>query len=280
MDGSVDSHMVEKWNWILKRMDIKTVNILGTRFSRINMKDTLKTIEKFITNGRESQVCVTNAYSLVLMQKDKEFKDITNSASLVVTDGKPLIWISKLYGEPIPERVAGPDLVYEFSKISAKKGYKLFFLGSDSTTLKKMIENLKKIFPFLQIVGAYAPPFKKQFPERENEKMLALINKVKSDILFVGLGAPKQERWIWEYKDKLRVPVSIGVGAAFDFVAGTVKRAPEWMQECGLEWLFRLCQEPGRLWKRYLIGNPIFLWLVLKEFIKVRILGRSSGLEE
>jgi len=258
-------------------MDIKTVRILGTRFAQINMEDTLRAIEKFITNGRKSQVCITNAYSLVLMQKDTEFKDITNSASLVVADGEPLTWISKLYGEPIPERVAGPDLVYEFSRRSAKKRYKLFFLGSNSSTLKKMVENLKKIFPSLQIVGAYSPPFKKQFSERENEGMVALINKVKPDVLFVGLGAPKQERWIWEHKDELQVPVSIGVGAAFDFVAGTVKRAPEWMQKCGLEWLFRLYQEPRRLWKRYLIGNTIFIWLVLKEFLKVRILGRDCA---
>jgi len=249
-------------------MDIKAVNILGTGFSRINMKDTLKTIEKFITNSRKSQVCVTNAYSLVLMQKDKEFKDITNSASLIVTDGKPLVWISRLYGEPIPERVAGPDLVYELSKTSAKKGCRLFFLGSNSTTLERMVENLKGMFPSLRIAGVYSPSFKSQFSERENEEIISLINKVKADVLFVGLGAPKQEKWIWEHKNELQVPVLIGVGAAFDFIAGTVKRAPNWMQKCGLEWLFRLCQEPARLWRRYLIGNLIFLWLVGKELIK------------
>ena len=124
------------------------------------------------------------------------------------------------------------------------------------------------MFPSLQIAGVYSPPFKKQFFERENEKMIALINKVKPDVLFVGLGAPKQERWIWRHKNELQVPVFIGVGAAFDFIAGTVKRAPLWMQRCGLEWLFRLCQEPRRLWRRYLVGNPIFLWLVVKELVK------------
>jgi len=249
-------------------MDIKTVNILGTGFSRINMEDTLKTIEKFITNGRKSQVCVTNAYSLVLMQKDKAFKDVTNSASLVVTDGKPLIWISKLYGESIPERVAGSDLVCELCRISAIKGYKLFFLGSSPATLKKIVENLKKMFPFLRITGVCSPSFKKEFSVRENEKMIALINKAEPDVLFVGLGAPKQEKWIEKHKDELQVPVSIGVGAAFDFIAGTVKRAPNWMQRCGLEWLFRLIQEPRRLWKRYLIGNTIFIWLVFRELVK------------
>ncbi len=261
-------------------MDIKTVSILGTGFSRINMEDTLKVIKRFITNGRKSQVCVTNANSLVLMQKDEEFRDITNLAGLVVADGQLLVWISRLYGEPIPERVAGPDLVYELCKISAKKGYNLFFLGSSPTTLRKMVESLKKMFPSLQIAGVCSPPFKKQLLERENEKMIALINKVKPDILFVGLGAPKQERWIWKHKDELQVLVSIGVGAAFDFIAGTVKRAPKWMQKCGLEWLFRLSQEPGRLWRRYLIGNAIFVWLILKEFIKIRILVIHKGLKD
>ncbi len=249
-------------------MDIKTVKILGISFARINMENTLKVIEGLIAEGRRSQVCVTNAYSLVLMQKDKEFKDITNSASLAITDGKPLVWISRLYGEAIPERIAGSDLVYGLGKKSSEKRYKLFFLGSNLTTLGKMDENLKRMFPSVQIAGVYSPSFKRQFSERENEKMIALINKVRPDVLFVGLGAPKQERWIWKHKDELQVLVSIGVGAAFDFIAGTVRRAPLWMQKCGLEWFFRLCQEPRRLWKRYLIGNAIFLWLVAKELIK------------
>jgi len=261
-------------------MDIKTIKILGIRFARINMENALKVIEGSIAKRRKFQVCVTNAYSLVLMQKDEKFKDITDSADLVVADGKSLVWISRLYGEPIPERVAGPDLAYELCKTSAKKGYNLFFLGSSPTISRKMVERLKKMFPSLQIVGAYSPPFKKQLLKRQNEKMIALINKVKPDVLFVGLGAPKQEKWIWKHKDELQVLVSIGVGAAFDFIAGTVKRAPRWMQKCGLEWFFRLCQEPGRLWKRYLIGNAIFLWLVLKEFIKIRILVIHKGLKD
>lgn len=260
-------------------MDVKTIRILGIRFARTNIEDALKVVEELIADGRKSQVCVTNAYSLILMQKDKKFKDITDSAGLVVADGKPLIWISKLYGEPIPERVAGSDLVYGLSKKSSEKRYKLFFLGSNPTTLGKMVKNLEKMFPFLQIAGVYSPPFKKQFSERKNEKMIALINKARPDVLFVGLGAPKQEKWIWEHESELEVPVLIGVGAAFDFVAGTVKRAPKWMQKYGLEWFFRFCQEPRRLWKRYLVGNPIFLWLVVKEFLKVRMLGRNEGLE-
>ena len=249
-------------------MDIKTVRILGIRFARIDMENALRVIEEFITNGRKSQVCVTNAYSLVLTQKDDQFRDITNSASLVVADGRPLAWISRLYGKPIPERVSGYDVVYELSKSSAKKRYKLFFLGSTSITLKRMVENLKEMFPSLQIVGVYSPPFEEQFSPGENEKMISLINNAKPDVLFVGLGAPRQERWIWEHKDELHVPVSIGVGAAFNFLAGTVRRAPKWMQKCGIEWLFRLCEEPRRLWRRYLIGNPTFLWLVGKELIR------------
>ncbi len=181
-------------------MDVKTVRILGIRFARTNIEDALKVVEELIAKGRKSHVCVTNAYSLVLMRKNKEFKTMADSADLVVADGQPLIWISKLYGEPIPERVAGSDLVHGLGKKSSKKGYRLFFLGSSPATLGKMVENLKKIFPSLRVAGVYSPPFKNQFSEREDEKMMALINRVKPDVLFVGLGAPKQERWIWEHK--------------------------------------------------------------------------------
>ncbi|GAG30117.1 unnamed protein product, partial [marine sediment metagenome] len=122
--------------------------------------------------------------------------------------------------------------------------------------------------PGLIIVGTYSPSFAFENDEDENRKIVEMINKSSPDVLFVGLGPPKQEKWIWRYKDEINVPVSIAVGASFDFVAGSVKRAPKWMQKISLEWLFRLCQEPRRLWKRYLVGNIIFIWMVLKEFIK------------
>lgn len=247
------------------------IKILDIQFHCVNMEDSIKLIEEFIADKGKHQVCVPNVYTTVLMQKDDEFKKFHNSCSLAVADGTPLVWLSRLYSKPIPERVAGPDLFKEFIKRTARKGYNFFFLGTTTPLLKKMIENLKEKYPSLKIAGYYSPPFMKEFPEEENQKMIKIINKAKPDVLWVGLTAPKQEKWIGSNLDRLDVPVSIGVGAAFDFVAGSVRRAPNWIQKIGLEWFYRLCQEPKRLWKRYLIGNTIFIWLVLKEFVKLRI---------
>jgi len=252
------------------------IKISNVKIHRIDLNNAICEIERFINSKGKHQVCVTNVYSLVLMQKDEDFRRVNNSSSLVVADGMPLVWVSKLYGHSIPERVSGFDIFYGLCKVASKKQYKFFFLGSTIEVLNKMCLNLRKCFPNLRIVGTYSPPFKKEFSEEENSKMIEEINKTQPDILWVGMTAPKQEKWIWKHKDELEVPVSIGIGAVFNFIAETVKRAPRWMQRCGLEWLFRLYQEPRRLWKRYLIGNTIFLWLVLKEFIKIRILRRQD----
>lgn len=242
--------------------------INGIKIHQVNLNEAISQIESFIRRGNKHQVCVTNVYSLVLMQKDEGLRRVNNSSSLVIADGMPLVWVSRLFGQPIPERISGSDIFYGLCKIAAKKQYKFFFLGSTIETLNKMCSNLGKCFPDLQIVGAYSPPFKRKFSEEENSKMVEEINKTHPDILWVGMTTPKQEKWIYHNLDKLNVPVAVGIGAVFDFIAGKVKRAPKWMQKYSLEWLFRLSQEPRRLWRRYLIGNPIFLWLVGKELIK------------
>lgn len=253
-------------------MKIDEVRILGTKVNRISMEDSIRIIEEFISDKEKHQVCVPNVWSTVLMQKDKEFREINNSSSLAIPDGMPLVWTSKFYGKPIQERVSGPDLFLEFSKVAAEKGYKFFFLGASPDILKKMTINLKEKYPSLKIVGTYSPPFAEEFSEEENRRMIEIINRAKPNILWVGLTAPKQEKWIGKHLNQLEVPVSIGIGGAFDFVAVRVKRAPRWIQKMGLEWFFRLCQEPNRLIKRYLVGNTIFIWLVIKEFISIRIL--------
>jgi N-acetylglucosaminyldiphosphoundecaprenol N-acetyl-beta-D-mannosaminyltransferase len=252
-------------------MSLDKIQILGVQVNSVNLEDSIKLIEKFILEKGKHQVCVPNVYTTVLMQKDDELKKINNSCSLAVPDGMPLVWVSKLYGKPIPERVTGSDLFQRFAKVAAQKGYKFFFLGAAPDTVKKMTVNLEEKYPLLNIVGTYSPPFLKDFPEEENHKMIGIINKTKPDVLWVGLTAPKQEKWIGRNLDKLNVPVSIGVGAVFDFMAGKARRAPNWLQKIGLEWLYRLCQEPGRLWKRYLVGNSIFIWGVMKEFVKMQI---------
>ncbi len=244
------------------------VSILGVQVHRVTMADALALIEEFISSREKSQVCVPNVYTTVLMQKDEEFKRIHNHCSLAIPDGLPLVWVSRLIGQPIPERVAGPDLFEKFSEIAAQKGYRCFFLGASPDTLEKMSEKLRARFPGLNIVGTYSPPLMDEFSEEENQKIIGMVNEAKPEVLWVGLSAPKQEKWIGKNLNLLDVHVTIGVGAAFDFVAGKVRRAPRWMQKIGLEWLFRLCQEPRRLWKRYFIGNAIFIWLIIKNLAK------------
>ncbi len=253
---------------------MESVQICGVRIDRLSLRDVILKIESFIEGDGKHQICVVPVYSLVLMQKDKEFMDINNNCSIVVADGMPLVWVSRLFGKPVPERIAGYDLFFALCKIALEKKYSFFFLGSSEDVLKRISLNLKNKFPDLKIAGTYSPPYKENFTEDENSGIIEEINKVKPDILWVGMTAPKQEKWIYHNLEKLNVKVAIGVGAVFDFIAGTKKRAPKWMQKIGLEWFWRLIQEPKRLWKRYLMGNTIFIWLVLKEFIKIRLLGR------
>jgi len=247
----------------------------GIRFDKVNLSESVKKVITAIEHNSKIQVCVTNVYSTVLMQKDTEFRKINNSTSLVVADGMPIIWVSKLMGFPLPCRIAGSDLFFELCTVASTRNYTFYFLGSKKEVLDKIRVNLKVDFPDLKIVGMYSPPYRDQFSEEENNDIVQKINEVKPDVLWVGMTAPKQEKWIFHNLDKLNVKVAIGVGAVFNFVAGSVPRAPVWMQKMGMEWFFRLIQEPKRLWKRYLIGNTIFLWLVLKEFIKIKILKKK-----
>jgi len=240
----------------------------GIKFDKVDLSEAVKKVFSAVEHNSMIQVCVTNVYSTVLMQNDAEFRKINNSAGLVVADGMPIVWLSKLMSYPLPCRIAGSDLFFELCKEASRKGYSFYFLGSTNKVLDIIRKNLKVKFPDLRIAGMYSPPYTDKFSEHENNEILRKINEVKPDILWVGMTAPKQEKWIFHNLDKLNVKVAIGVGAVFDFVAGTAQRAPVWMQKMGLEWLFRFVQEPRRMWKRYLIGNTIFIWLVLKELVK------------
>lgn len=244
------------------------VSFAHIKIDNLTMQKTIDEIEELIKKRESSYIVTPNVAHIVSLQKDKELEKIYQEASLVIPDGMPLLWGAKILGRPLKERVAGSDLLPAFCEVAAKKGYKLFFLGAGPGVAVKAAKILTQKNPGLKIVGTYSPPFGFENSEEDNRKIVSMITETKPDVLFVGLGAPKQEKWIWKHKDQLEVPVLIGVGAAFDFIAGTAKRAPKWMQKCGLEWFFRLCQEPRRLWRRYLIGSPIFLWLVLKELIK------------
>lgn len=251
---------------VYKSIDFQNrVLILGVSIDNVTLTEALKIIEKAVIGRSNIYVTTPNTDHVMLFNKDTEFKKVYGEAALVVPDGMPIVWASKFLGMPLKERVCGSDLVPAICRLSAERGYKLFFLGGRPGAAAKAKENLEKEYPAIKINGVYSPTFDFDSNLEENNKITAMIKESKPDILFVGLGAPKQEKWIYEHYKILNIPVSIGVGATFEFISGMVRRAPRWMQKTGLEWFWRLLMEPKRLWKRYLIDDMKFFWLVLKQ---------------
>lgn len=239
----------------------KCCNILGVDIAVTNMKSVIHFLTGNLERLRGEYVCVSNVHTTVMAYNDPSYCEVQNSAAIAVPDGKPLSLICRVRGYRTAQRVAGPDLMPEILWVSEKEGYTHYFYGSTEHTLDALEKNLRKKYPKLNIVGVYSPPFRKLTPD-EDAEVIERINAAKPDFLWVGLGAPKQERWMYEHRGKINA-VMLGVGAAFDFHAGTAKRAPKWMQEFYLEWLYRLIQDPRRLLKRYLRSNVQFIWLIL-----------------
>jgi N-acetylglucosaminyldiphosphoundecaprenol N-acetyl-beta-D-mannosaminyltransferase len=241
------------------------VNILGIELDNLGLEDILKLIEDFISNGIPRYIVTPNVDHLILRRKDIEFEEAYKNASLIVPDGVPLLWASRFLGSPLMGRVNGTDLFLKISELSAKKGYGIFLLGAEEGVAEKTAMVLRDKYPNLRIAGTYSPYFGFEKDRDENEKIVHLIRESHPDILFTSLGSPKGEKWIYRYYKSLGVPLSLNVGASFDFVSGRVKRAPIWMQRNGLEWLWRLFKEPGRLWRRYLIRDIGFFYLVFRQ---------------
>jgi N-acetylglucosaminyldiphosphoundecaprenol N-acetyl-beta-D-mannosaminyltransferase len=250
---------------------IARANVLGVGVSAITMSMALGTIEDWIARREAHYVCITGVHGVMESQRDPELRRIHNAAGLVTPDGMPLVWLSRLMGFRAVERVYGPDLMLALCARSADKGYRHFFYGGAPGVCERLAERLQSHFPGLQVAGADAPPFRPLTPE-EDQATVRRINALRPDIVWIGLSTPKQERWMAAHIGRLNAPVLIGVGAAFDFHAGLKRQAPRWMQRSGLEWLFRLMTEPRRLWRRYLVNNPWFLWLVL-----LQALGREQA---
>lgn len=235
--------------------------ILKTNINVTNMADTVQYLTWNLENLRGKYICVSNVHTVVMSYEDEAYRKIQNSAAMVLPDGKPLSVVSRLRGFKEAQKVSGPDLMPEMFQLSEEKGYTHYFYGSTEETLDKLREALLIRYPKLKIVGRYSPPFR-PLTKEEDDKIIHQINEVSPDFIWVGLGAPKQEQWMYAHRDKL-CGVMLGVGAGFDFHAGTVKRAPVWMQKCGLEWMHRLTQDPKRLFKRYVVTNTRFMWLIL-----------------
>lgn len=244
--------------------------IMDTAIANVSMAETLDIIDAFVAEGSPHVVVTANVDHLMLLRKDASFRRVYRRAELVTCDSVPLKWGLAFLGTPVKERVAGADLFPAVAARAAREGHRLFYLGAAPGVAAKAAEVLSGRHSELEVVGTYAPPVMPWEELAEDEETLARIREAKPDILFVALGAPKQEFWLDAVRERLRVPVGIGVGAAFDFVAGTVKRAPRWVQKAGLEWLFRLSQEPRRLWRRYLFVDSRFACYILREKFRGR----------
>ena len=240
------------------------MKFMNTEVDNLTMEEALQEIDKLIKQNKNAYVVTPNVDHIVQLERGGELCEVYKNADLILTDGKPLIWISKWYGTPIKEKISGSDLFPQLCALAAEKGYRMYFLGAAEGVAAKAAENLMKRFPGLQVVGTYSPPFGFEKDEAEMEKIKRQIKEVAPHILIVGLGCPKQELFILHHKDELGVPLSLGLGASLDFEAENIKRAPKWMADHGLEWLFRITQDPKRMAKRYLVDDRKILKLVIK----------------
>ncbi len=250
-------------------MNHKRLNVLGVGVSAINMPLALATLDTWIAQRTPHYVCVTGVHGVMESQHDPVLRQIHLAAGMVTPDGMPLVWLNWLAGQRHVERVYGPDLMLATLAYGLERGYRHYFYGGAEGVPELLAERMRARFAGVQIVGGYSPPFRALSPE-EDEQIVQMINATQPDIVWIGLGSPKQERWAAAHVGRLDAPVLVCVGAAFDFHAGLKPQAPRWMQHSGLEWAFRLACEPRRLWRRYLINNPLFVWRVAQQVLGVR----------
>lgn len=242
---------------------VKRVDVLGVGVSAIDLPMAVGIIDRWIQGRDRQYVCITGVHGVMESWRDENLRRIHNHAGLVTPDGMPMVWMLKWAGHKA-DRVYGPDLMLAVFQKSQSAGYRHFLYGSSPETLWRLKESLLRRFPEAHIVGMHSPPFRPLTPA-EDEAACREINESAADIVWIGLSTPKQEFWMAGHRNRLTAPVLIGVGAAFDIHAGTVRQAPRVIQRSGFEWLFRLLQEPRRLFKRYLRNNPQFVFLVLKQ---------------
>jgi len=231
--------------------------ILGVRIDRLSVAEALATLERLALDGGAHHVVTVNPEFIMLAQQDRAFREVLNAADLSLADGVGVVWASRLLGQPVPERVAGVDTLRALARFAAGAHLRVFLLGAGDGVAEAAARVLQAQNPGLEIAGTYAGS---PAPEEE-EAIVSLIRRTRPDILFVAYGAPRQDQWIAHTQARLRVPLAMGVGGAFDFIAGVLRRAPRWMQRLGIEWLYRLVQEPQR-WRR-MVALPRFAWRVL-----------------
>jgi N-acetylglucosaminyldiphosphoundecaprenol N-acetyl-beta-D-mannosaminyltransferase len=239
------------------------VDVLGIHVSVTNLDHTVATFAGWIERGERQLVCVTDMNALLHARADERLTEVYNTSGLTVPDGMPLVWAGQRAGFDAMARVAGPDLLERVLAESADRGWTQYFYGGADGVADELRERFQDRYPALKVVGVECPPYR-ELTAAEDAETVARINEARPDIVWVGLGAPKQERWMADHRSRLNATILIGVGAAFDFHTGRLDRAPLWMQRSGLEWSYRLYKEPRRLWKRYVLGIPRFLFGVLR----------------
>lgn len=242
----------------------RRVEFGGVLLDQVGLSAAVERIAEFVRSGQPHQIVTVNLDFVSIASRDAEFRSTLNAAELAVADGMPLVWLSRLKGQPLDERVAGVELVTESCRVAVELGQGVFLLGAGPGVAEAAGRRLKAMYPGLRIAGTYSPPIGPLSP-LENERIIRRIRAAAPGFLFVALGAPRQDLWIREHQAELQVPVAMGVGCVLDLLAGSVKRAPVWMQRSGLEWAFRLGQEPQRLWRRYILNDLPMLVRLLCE---------------
>lgn len=252
---------------VQRRTKIARANVLGVGVSAINMPIALDTIQDWIARREPNYVCVTGVHGVMESHRSPELREIHNRAGMVTPDGMPLVWLARLMGFRNVARVYGPDLMLAICERSITAGWRHFLYGGAPGVPELLARKLSERFPQIEIAGMYSPPYR-ALSAIEDENIVRRINGSGADIVWVGLSTPKQERWMAAHRAALNVPVLIGCGAAFDFHAGLKQQAPRWIQRSGFEWMFRLLSEPRRLGPRYLVNNPMFVGLIIRQLLR------------
>ncbi|MFY2249309.1 WecB/TagA/CpsF family glycosyltransferase [Priestia megaterium] len=260
---SGEPHYARRFKRPLDNSKIPTCNILGVNIAAINMEWLLEYLKTNVKSESGNQltgdyICVSNVHTTVTSYEDKAYCDIQNGGLMAIPDGGPLSTIGRKRGFKGMSRTTGPSLMKELFTVSVENGYRHYFYGSTEETLEKLYNQLIVNYPDIEVAGMYSPPFR-PISEEEDKEIIKKINESKPDFIWVGLGAPKQEKWMADHQGEVN-GLMLGVGAGFDYFAGSIKRAPEWMQKSNMEWFYRFIQEPKRLFKRYMYTNTKFIW--------------------
>lgn len=242
--------------------------VLGCHIDALAWDDALNRMRSWASLRESRYICICNVHSVITAGRDDQFGQVVAAADMVTPDGAPVAWMLRRLGFAGQQRINGPDLMWKYCGDASSRNESIFLYGGTQETLDKLRQRLHKDFPGLKVAGAYSPPFR-AMTEEEDEATVQMINASGAGTVWVGLGCPKQEKWMSAHRGRVRA-VMVGVGAAFDYHAGTISRAPAWMRNSGLEWLHRLCSEPRRLWKRYLVTNTLFIFGAARQLLGLR----------